>query len=147
MSFVLIPLAARFASAEGLVAPGWIVGTYLAQALGELLISGLGLAMVAQLVPERMHGFIMGAWFLTTSAASLLAGYVAGLTAVDAGQSATALVTLPIYSHFFEVMGVISAVVALIMFLTTPKLNRLMSPVEKVRRNWQQADCSDILVL
>ncbi|WOG26009.1 oligopeptide:H+ symporter [Endozoicomonas sp. 8E] len=131
VSFVLIPLAARFASAEGLVAPGWIVGTYLAQALGELLISGLGLAMVAQLVPERMHGFIMGAWFLTTSAASLLAGYVAGLTAVDAGQSATALVTLPIYSHFFEVMGVISAVVALIMFLTTPKLNRLMSPVEK----------------
>ncbi|WP_422137124.1 hypothetical protein [Endozoicomonas sp. ALD040] len=108
-----------------------MVGTYPAQALGELLISGLGLAMVAQLVPERMHGFIMGAWFLMTSAASAVAGYVASLTAVDSVQSATALVTLPIYSHFFEVMGVISAVVALIMFLTTPKLNRLMNPVEK----------------
>ncbi|WP_257274186.1 MULTISPECIES: oligopeptide:H+ symporter [unclassified Endozoicomonas] len=131
VSFLLIPLAARFASAEGLVAPGWIVGTYLAQALGELLISGLGLAMVAQLVPERMHGFIMGAWFLTTSAASVVAGYVAGLTTVASGQSATALDTLPIYSHFFEVMGLISAVVAVIMFVTAPKLNRLMNPVEK----------------
>lgn len=131
VSFLLIPLAARFASAEGLVAPGWIFGTYLAQALGELLISGLGLAMVAQLVPERMHGFIMGAWFLTTSAASVVAGYVAGITTVASGQSATALDTLPIYSHFFEVMGLISAVVAVIMFVTAPKLNRLMNPVEK----------------
>ncbi|WP_252176249.1 oligopeptide:H+ symporter [Endozoicomonas sp. 4G] len=129
-SFLLIPLAAKFASAEGLVAPGWIVGSYLVQALGELLISGLGLAMVAMLVPSRMHGFIMGAWFLTTSAASVLAGYVAGLTAVDSGQSATALDTLPVYSHFFETMGLISAVVALLMFVTAPKLNRLMHPVE-----------------
>jgi dipeptide/tripeptide permease len=31
------------------------------------MISGLGLAMVAQLVPQRLMGFIMGSWFLTTA--------------------------------------------------------------------------------
>ncbi|WP_062270009.1 oligopeptide:H+ symporter [Endozoicomonas arenosclerae] len=132
VSFLLIPVAAKFASAEGLVDPSWIVGTYLAQALGELLISGLGLSMVAQLVPERMHGFIMGAWFLTTSAASVVAGYVAGFTAVDAGSAVTALDTLPVYSHFFETMGLIAAAVALVMFATAPKLNRLMNREEEV---------------
>ncbi|KEQ13209.1 oligopeptide:H+ symporter [Endozoicomonas numazuensis] len=133
VSFLLIPLAAQFASAKGLVDPGWIVGTYLAQSLGELLISGLGLAMVAQLVPKRMHGFIMGAWFLTSSAASVVAGYVAGFTAVDPGQAPTALETLPVYSHFFETMGLISAAVALVMFMTAPKLNKLMTSEEEGR--------------
>ena len=131
ISFLLIPLAAQFASAQGMVAPGWIVGTYLAQALGELLISGLGLAMVAQLVPKRMHGFIMGAWFLTSSAASVVAGYVAGFTTIEAGHAATALDTLPVYSHFFETMGLIAAAVALVMFVTAPRLNKLMTSEEE----------------
>ena len=126
VSFLLIPLAARFASDEGLVAPVWIAGTYLAQALGELLISGLGLAMVAQLVPQRIHGLIMGVWFLTSSAASVIAGYVAGFTAIETDNVTTALGTLPVYSKFFETMGIAVAAVALMMFLTAPWLNRLM---------------------
>ncbi len=32
---------------------------------GELLISALGLAMVAALVPQHLMGFILGMWFLT----------------------------------------------------------------------------------
>lgn len=46
------------------------------------MISGLGLAMVAQLVPQRLMGFIMGSWFLTTAGANLIGGYVAGMMAV-----------------------------------------------------------------
>ncbi|MET4693322.1 oligopeptide:H+ symporter [Endozoicomonas lisbonensis] len=127
VSFLVIPLAARFASDVGLVAPAWIVVVYLAQALGELLISGLGLAMVAQLVPQRIHGLIMGVWFLTSSAASVIAGYVAGFTAVETDEATTALGTLPVYSKFFETMGIVVAIVALMMFMTAPWLNRLMS--------------------
>lgn len=44
--------------------------SYALQSIGELMISGLGLAMVAQLVPQRLMGFIMGSWFLTTAAAA-----------------------------------------------------------------------------
>ncbi len=49
---------------------------------GELMISGLCLAMVAQLVPQRLMGFIMGSWFLTTAGANIIGGYVANLMAV-----------------------------------------------------------------
>ena len=38
--------------------------------------------MVAQLVPQRLMGFIMGSWFLTTAGANLIGGYVAGMMAV-----------------------------------------------------------------
>lgn len=126
-SFMVLPLAAKFASELGLVSPGWIVLSYFFQSIGELLISGLGLSMVAQLVPARLHGFIMGAWFLTTSAASVIAGYVAGLTSVEAGSTASALDTLPVYSHFFETMGLIAVGMAALMFLTSPLLNRMMA--------------------
>ncbi len=36
------------------------------------MISALGLAMVAALVPQRLMGFILGMWFLTQAMASLL---------------------------------------------------------------------------
>ena len=39
---------------------------------GELLISALGLAMVAALVPQHLMGFILGMWFLTQAAAFLM---------------------------------------------------------------------------
>ncbi|VTN12432.1 Dipeptide and tripeptide permease B [Raoultella terrigena] len=41
-----------FADAQGLTSPWFIVLVYLFQSLGELLISALGLAMVAALVPS-----------------------------------------------------------------------------------------------
>ncbi len=126
-SFMVLPLAAQFANEQGLVSSNWIVLSYFFQSIGELMISGLGLSMVAQLVPERLHGFIMGAWFLTTSAASVLAGFLAGFTAAPAGDKAVdALQTLPIYSHFFETIGLIAAAVALVMLVTAPWLNRMI---------------------
>ncbi|MFP1452084.1 hypothetical protein ACLB1N_09610 [Escherichia coli] len=38
--------------------------------------------MVAQLVPQRLMGFIIGSWFLTTAGANLIGGYVAGMMAI-----------------------------------------------------------------
>jgi POT family proton-dependent oligopeptide transporter len=49
-----------FADAQGLTSPWFIVLVYLFQSLGELLISALGLAMVAALVPQHLMGFILG---------------------------------------------------------------------------------------
>ena len=126
VSFLILPLAAKFANEQGIISSNWLVLSYFCSSIGELLISGLGLAMVAQLVPERLHGFIMGAWFLTISAASVIAGYAAGMTSVEAGEAATALDTLPIYSQFFEAMGLIAVAVALMMFVTAPWLNRMV---------------------
>ncbi|STU96072.1 tripeptide transporter permease [Klebsiella pneumoniae] len=67
-AFLVLPLGAKFASDAGIVSVNWLILSYALQSIGELMISGLGLAMVAQLVPQRLMGFIMGSWFLTTAA-------------------------------------------------------------------------------
>ncbi|ARD38515.1 dipeptide/tripeptide permease DtpA [Edwardsiella ictaluri] len=124
-AFLVLPWGASFANEAGIVSVNWLILSYALQSIGELMISGLGLAMVAQLVPQRLMGFIMGSWFLTTAAAALIAGKVAALTAVPGGEVADPHASLAIYSHVFMQIGIATAVIAILMLLTAPKLNRM----------------------
>ena len=45
ISFLILPLGAKFASDAGIVSVSWLVASYGLQSIGELMISGLGLAM------------------------------------------------------------------------------------------------------
>jgi proton-dependent oligopeptide transporter, POT family len=107
----------------GVVSAWWLVATYFFQSTGELLISALGLAMVAELVPRKLVGFIMGMWFLTTAIAGVTGAYVATLTAAPAGITG-AVNTLPIYTKVFLQIGLATFVVAAIMWATSPFLNK-----------------------
>ncbi|WP_236250924.1 dipeptide/tripeptide permease DtpA [Jeongeupia sp. HS-3] len=131
LAFLVLPLGARFANEHGMVSANWLVLSYGLQSIGELLISGLGLAMVAQLVPERLMGFIMGAWFLTTAAASAVSGMVAGLTTVT-GDVSNAHTSLAVYSHVFTQIGVVTGVIAVLMIATAPLLARMISGAKEV---------------
>ncbi|NGE24046.1 dipeptide/tripeptide permease, partial [Klebsiella pneumoniae] len=95
------------------------------QAVGELMISALGLAMVAAFVPQYLMGFILGMWFLTQAMATLLGGYVATFTAPPEGVT-DPLQTLGIYTNVFGKIGIATAVAGLIMWAIVPKLNKIM---------------------
>jgi len=123
-AFLILPLGAKFASDAGIVSVNWLIMSYAFQSIGELMISGLGLAMVAQLVPQRLMGFIMGSWFLTTAGANLIAGYVANQMAIPEGVS-DPLMSLNVYGSVFLKIGIATAVIAAIMILMAPKLNRM----------------------
>jgi POT family proton-dependent oligopeptide transporter len=123
-AFLVLPLGAKYANAQGMVSSNWMVLSYLLQSIGELLISGLGLAMVAQLVPQRLMGFIMGAWFLTSAASSVIAGWVAGLTAAPDNVT-DPLATLEIYSRVFTQIGVVTGGIALVTIVIAPWLHRM----------------------
>lgn len=123
-AFLILPLGAKFASDAGIVSIGWLVASYGLQSIGELMISGLGLAMVAQLVPQRLMGFIMGSWFLTTAGANIIAGYVANQMAIPENVT-DPLMSLDVYGHVFLQIGIVTAVIAVLMILAAPKLNRM----------------------
>lgn len=53
-------MGASFANEQGIVSVNWLILSYGLQSIGELMISGLGLAMVAQLVPQRLMGLSWG---------------------------------------------------------------------------------------
>lgn len=123
-AFLVLPLGARFATDAGIVSVNWLILSYALQSVGELMISGLGLAMVAQLVPQRLMGFIMGSWFLTSAGAALIAGKVANLMAVP-DDVTDPLVSLGVYGHVFLQIGITTGVIAVLMLFTAPLLNRM----------------------
>jgi POT family proton-dependent oligopeptide transporter len=122
-----------FADGTGMVSVWWMVLVYFFQSLGELLISGLGLAMVASLVPQRLMGFTMGAWFLTQAASSIIGGYVASLSAVPENIT-DPLETLPLYVELFQNIGLVTLAVAVVMVITTPMLNRMMKAEDEITK-------------
>ena len=106
----------------------WFIGAGLSvPESGELLISALGLAMVAaRLVPQHLMGFILGMWFLTQAAAFLLGGYVATFTAVPENIT-DPLQTLPVYTNVFSKIGLVTLGVTVVMALMVPWLNRMIN--------------------
>jgi POT family proton-dependent oligopeptide transporter len=132
-AFLVLPLGAKFASDAGIVSVNWLIISYGLQSIGELMISGLGLAMVAQLVPQRLMGFIMGSWFLTTAGANLIGGYVANLMAVPENVT-DPLMSLEVYGRVFLQIGVATGVIAVLMLLTAPKLNRMTQDDEAIAK-------------
>ncbi|TGA72108.1 MFS transporter [Aliivibrio fischeri] len=115
-----------FADQAGMVSVWWMILVYLFQSLGELMISGLGLAMVASLVPQRLMGFTMGAWFLTQAASFIIGGYVATFSATPEHLT-DPLDTLPVYTELFQNIGFVTLAVAIVMAITAPKLNKMMT--------------------
>jgi len=137
-AFLVLPLGTKFASEAGIVSVNWLVASYGLQSIGELMISGLGLAMVAQLVPQRLMGFIMGSWFLTTAGANIIAGYVANQMAIPENVT-DPLLSLEIYGHVFLQIGIVTAVIAALMIIAAPKLNRMTLSDDKDTQDAEKA--------
>ncbi len=49
------------------VSPAWLVLAYAVLTLGELMLSPMGLALVAKVAPPRHLGLMMGGWFVATA--------------------------------------------------------------------------------
>jgi len=99
--FLIWWLSCRW-SATPLVSPWIMVWGYLLLSLAELLISGLGLAVVARYVPARMSAFMMGAYFLSVGVAMYIGSWVANYAALpDVGGQPDPAQTLPLYGSLF----------------------------------------------
>ena len=125
LSFVILYFARFIHDDSGMVSSLWLVASYLFQALGELLVSALGVAMVAELVPPKIAGFVMGMWFLTSSVAGFIGASVASYTALPRDLQ-PGIDSLMIYTQVFACIGLVTLVVALLLWLISPRLSRLM---------------------
>ncbi len=118
--------ASGLTAQAGIVSPWWLVAGYCAQSLGELLISALGFSMVAQLVPERSRGIMMGAWFLGMGVGLFAGGAIAGLASIPTGVI-RATETLHFYTRVFAWLGGGALACALVATAIIPLLKRLMA--------------------
>ena len=104
--FFVYGISGHFA-VDSKVSLAWMFWGFCLQSLGELLISGLGLAMVARYVGPKLRGFIMGVWFLATGISQYLGGFVANYAAVPQGVADPAQ-SLPLYTHLFNNLGLVA---------------------------------------
>jgi POT family proton-dependent oligopeptide transporter len=109
---------------NGMTSSWVMIAGYGLYSLGELLVSGLGLAMVARYVPARMSGFMMGAYFVATGISQYLGGVVANLASVPKDVT-DPLLTLPIYTSLFNKLGMGAIACTVIALLALPLMRKL----------------------
>lgn len=132
VGFLILTLSAAFADKNGIVSAWWMVWSYFLQCVAELLVSAIGLAMVARLAPQRLLGLMMGTWFMGTAIAAMISGQVAKFANVPETQMA-ATKSLVIYGHAFLEYGLVSVIVGVIALFAVPSINRLMATQEAVK--------------
>ncbi len=118
LAFALLVPPARSAEAGAQVSMYWLIGTYFLQTLGELCLSPVGMSTMTKLAPDRLAGFVMGIWFLSTSIGNWMAGKAASL------YSSMPLPTL------FGSVAVPSIAAAVVLALLIKPTVKLMSGVK-----------------
>lgn len=134
LGFLVYGVSGRFAEA-GKVSFWWMISGYGFQSLGELLISGLGLAVIARYVGPTLRGFIMGVWFLATGISQYLGSYVATFASVP--QDVTdPVATLPLYTTLFTNLGLVAIAGTVIAAALIPTMKKLSKVSEGT---WEKA--------
>lgn len=122
--FFIYSAAGHFTTMPGKTTSWIMVWGYGLSSLGELLVSGLGLAMIARYVPARMGGFMMGAYYVASGVAQYLGGVVSTYASVP--QDVTdPIETMPIYTTLFFWLGVAGIICTLIALSVLPLMRKL----------------------
>ncbi|MCR3755140.1 MAG: dipeptide/tripeptide:H(+) symporter DtpA [Candidatus Westeberhardia cardiocondylae] len=125
ISFLILSLGIQLTDESSIVSIYWLIFSYALQSIGELMISGLGLAMIAKLVPKRLMGFIMGSWFLTTATSAIIAGFIANLSAIPNSLNDPKK-SIILYNQVFIKIGIFSGIISILMLFFAPKIIQLL---------------------
>lgn len=134
-AYALLYLVCLMADPSQKISFAWeILAISVFFASAELLISALGVSLMAQLVPERMRGFAMGTWFITSALGIKLGSYVASLVAnhrstqvSDTYDAAQQIASFQSYQHLFGSIALFGLVAGLIAWLLGGKLKRMIN--------------------
>ncbi len=112
-----------FSKNKGIISGDWLVLTYGFQSFGELLISGLGLSMIARLVPGKKAAFMMGLWFVFQATGNVLGGYVASFASIPSNIT-NPIESIEIYKTLFFKLGCSTLIITGLMYLLVPYLKK-----------------------
>ena len=130
MSFYALKISGESANAEGLVPFAYLLVMYFLISIGELFMSPVGLSKITDLSPKRIVAFMMGIWFLSSSYAFQLVGFIGKQLAIESTETqVSGLVSLPIYIDGFSLISNYALGAGVIVLLLAPFLNRLMGDV------------------
>jgi len=130
LSFFALKVSGEAANANGLVPFSYLLIMYFLISIGELFMSPVGLSKITDLSPKRIVAFMMGIWFLSSSYAFQLVGFIGKQLAVESsGTEVSGLVSLPIYIDGFALISNYALGAGVLVLLLAPFLNKLMGDV------------------
>ncbi len=107
-----------------------LVLLYFLHTTGELCLSPVGLSMVTKLAPERMTGFVMGAWFLSISMAQYMAGLISALAGKTEGVGDDAAVPIANYTTAYQPIFYYVLAAGALLLILSRLINKLMHGIK-----------------
>jgi proton-dependent oligopeptide transporter, POT family len=132
LSFLILVWGASFADSEYRIPLMFLVVAYLVQTTGELCLSPVGLSWMTKLSTPTLLSTLMATWFLSSSWAQYLGGFVAKLAAVEtvAGQVLDPSAALKTYSAVFGQLGWWTIGIGVALGVASPILKKLAHGVK-----------------
>jgi proton-dependent oligopeptide transporter, POT family len=123
LGYMVITLGAYRSDAGALVSPLYLIGCYFFITCGEICLYPVGLSFVSKVAPVKYASALMGIFFLSLFAASLLGGYVAGtVKAVERGEVYRVLGGR---ADFFLMFVISSILAGVFMLVLVPRIKKL----------------------
>ncbi|MFC4410462.1 peptide MFS transporter [Chungangia koreensis] len=118
LSFLIMIIPAYMNGTETLVSPWWLVLSFLLVVLGELLLSPVGLSATTKLAPSAFAAQTMSLWFMTNASAQAINAQIVKLYSPE-----NEIV-------YFGIIGTVSIVLGLLLFLLAPIIQKAMRGVK-----------------
>lgn len=125
LGYLWIAFGVKDVAPEAKVSMIWLTGMYALHTWGELCLSPIGLSLVNKLAPLKFASLLMAVWFLANAAANKLAGVLSALYPDGKTTSFLGYEMNTMYDFFMLFVGM-AGVAALILFLLTKRLQKMM---------------------
>jgi proton-dependent oligopeptide transporter, POT family len=129
LGFAALWFGATQAQSGSMVSVIWLILGYLLHTTGELCVSPVGLSAVTKLSPTQMTGYMLGIWFLASSAAQYVGALIAKTMSLPHGDPVEGA-SVMVYGSVFGQIALVSFVTALLVFALSPWMKRGMHGVE-----------------
>lgn len=126
MGYLFIAFGVRGVEPGMKVSMIWLTGLYLIHTIGELCLAPIGLSLVYKLSPARFSTLLMGIWYLSTSAANKFAGMLSGYYPEGGHVKSFLGYQIENLYDFFMLFVFMSGSAAIILFLLSGKLQKLI---------------------
>jgi POT family proton-dependent oligopeptide transporter len=130
ISFYVLAISANSADANGLVPFAYLLLMYFLLSIGELFMSPVGLSKITDLSPKRIVAFMMGVWFLSSSFAFQVVGFIGKQLAIEStDKNVGGFETLSVYTDGFELIAKYAVVAGILVLVASPLIKKLMGKV------------------
>lgn len=102
---------------------------YLVITFGELFLSPIGLSLMTKLSPARLHGAMMGLWFLASAYGQYVAG-ILGANMASADENASASVKMQSYTDGYYQLAIYALIAGVVLLAISPLVRKLMQEVK-----------------